>query len=247
MSLDQLARSLRYPEAGTYSELSSEYYDPVKHPTCADFRDASRKLLHALIDEGVIQIEGSVCEVGAGKSLVAEVLLDLKSNIEGLLITDISFDMLSYSRAFGDHGASLLVADAYNLPYRDQAMDLEFAILADPYNVPNYWEESARVLRPRGMTLLVVPSYIWASKFRTSDSNERNNAARFETRSGVETFVPSYILPADEQIALAQKFGFECVDFRTVSKGQLQRSRSPKLCLLEPDDAIVEGYVLCNH
>lgn len=247
MNLGQPARSSRYPETGTYSELSYEYYDPVKHPTCADFRDASRKLLNDLIGAGVIQAEGSACEVGAGKSLVAEVLLDLKRVIEGLLITDVSFEMLSHSKQFGDYGASVLVADAHNLPFGDEAMDLVFAILADPYNVPKFWEESARVLRPRGMILFMVPSYVWASKFRTSDSNERDEVARFVTSRGVEIFVPSYIFSPPEQIALAKEFGFECIDFRTVSKGHLQRSRSPKLCLLEPDDAVVEGYIFRNQ
>lgn len=247
MNSSQLAQSLRFPETGTYSELYSEYYDPVKHPTCADFRDASRKLLRDLIGQGSIQPEGSACEVGAGHSLVAEVLTDLKKAIEGLLITDVSLEMLSYSNHFRDYGASLLVADAHNLPFGDESIDVLFAILADPYNLPKYWEESARVMRPRGLMVFLVPSYVWTSKFRTSDPNEHDAVARFEMRSGVELFVPSYISSAPEQIALAREYGFECVDLRTVSKEQLQRIRSPKLCMLEPNDAVVEGYVLRNQ
>lgn len=246
MSLDQLAQSSRYLEIGTYSELSSEYYDPVLHPTCADFRNASRKLLHDLIDEALIQAKGSVCEVGAGKSLVAEVLLDRRCKIEDFLISDVSFEMLSYSKHFGDGGANLLVADANNLPFPDKAVDVLFAILADPYNVPMFWEESARILRRGGMMLFVIPSHTWASKFRTSDRHERHEVARFETRSGAEIFVPSYILPATEQVALALEFGFECIHLRTVSTGHLRRSRSPKLRLLESGDAVIEGYVFRN-
>lgn len=244
MNLNQLARSSKYPEIGTYSELSSEYYDSVKHPTCADFADASRILLHDLFEAGVIQPHGFTCEVGAGRSLVAEVLIDLRRSIEGMLITDISFEMLSYSSKFGDRDAVLLAADAENLPLRDEAMDCVFAILADPYNVPKYWVEMARILKPQGVMLFAVPSYVWASKFRSSDPNERNDVARFKTSSGVEVYVPSYVFPVHEQIALARECGFEVVDFRMVRKKHLQRIRSPKLCLLEPNDAVVEGYVL---
>lgn len=243
MSSKHLARSSKYPELGAYSELSSEYYDPIKHPTCADFRDASRILLQSLIDDGVIQPEGFICEVGAGKSLLAEVLIDLKGSLEGILITDISYEMLAYSNDFRDHYAGLLAADANCLPFQDGAMDCLFAILSDPYNVPRYWEESARVLRPGGMMLFVVPSYVWASKFRSSDADERNDVARFETSIGTELNVPSYIFPAREQIGIARVSGFEDVDFRTVRKSHLRKVRSPKLCLLEPNDAVVEGYV----
>lgn len=247
MNLNQLAQSLRLPEIGTYSELSAEYYDPVNHPTCADFRSASRELLHDLIEGSVIQVDGSACEVGAGKSLVAEVLLRLEREIQNFLITDISFEMLWHSRNFSDYGASLLVADAYNLPLRDETMDMIFAILGDPYNVAKYWEESARVLRPHGMMLFLVPSHVWATKFRASDSNEGAEVARFETGSGKELFVPSYIRPAAEQMALARKFGFERVDYRKVPKKRLQRAKSPKLCLLEPEDAVVESYIFLKQ
>ena len=144
-------------------------------------------------------------------------------------------------------GRGFLVADAHNLPFGDESIDVLFAILADPYNLPKYWEESARVMRPRGLMVFLVPSYVWTCKFRTSDPNEHDAVARFELRNGVELFVPSYILSAPEQIALAREYGFETVDFRTVSKEHLQRIRSPKLCLLEPNDAVVEGYVLRNQ
>ena len=116
MNLDQLARNSRYPETGTYSELSSEYYDSVKHPTCADFRDAGRLLLYDFVDQGLIRSDGRTIEVGAGRSLVAEVLSARDRSIEGLLITDISFEMLWHSREFSEHGARLLVANALNLP-----------------------------------------------------------------------------------------------------------------------------------
>lgn len=64
----------------TFDVVAPEYYDPVRHPTCGNFRRASEILLAKWLSkfEGIRE----VCEVGAGKSVVAELLLKKQPHSE---------------------------------------------------------------------------------------------------------------------------------------------------------------------
>ena len=95
---------------GEYEDLASEYYDPLRHPTCANFREASDLLLGGWLRE--YSAAGAwICEVGAGRSTVAEQLAMRNISLNRLTLADSSAEMLAYSREWAARGALLVLAD----------------------------------------------------------------------------------------------------------------------------------------
>src|SRR5690606_35896916 len=90
---------------GSYEALASEYYDAVRHPTCANFREASRLIINSWLDTAWPD-SGWVCEVGAGQSLLAELIEERELPFDRVLITDASPSMLRHSQHWQAKGAT---------------------------------------------------------------------------------------------------------------------------------------------
>src|SRR6266851_1243674 len=74
-------------EIGSYEDVASEYYDVRLHPTCADFRIASRSFLLKLFREQ--NPRGRIADVGCGHSLLSEFVTN------DLVLVDASPKMLA--------------------------------------------------------------------------------------------------------------------------------------------------------
>src|SRR5271169_4259006 len=155
---------------GTYANLASEYYDSVRHPTCANFREASLLLMRPWVRKFVTG-GVDIVETGAGASIVLELLAGKTREVGRLVLTDASREMLRYSSSSSSR-CEMLICDAQRLPLTSSKFDLVFASLGDPYNCPSFWSEADRVLRPAGHVLFTSPSFDWARQFR----NECNSA-----------------------------------------------------------------------
>lgn len=103
--------------------------------------------------------ESNACEVGAGKSLAAELLIRHGRSLKHLLITDESAKMLEYSRQYEKAGATLSVANAERLPVLSGSMGCIVASLGDPYNTDEFWTETFRVLARGGQAVFTTPAY----------------------------------------------------------------------------------------
>jgi SAM-dependent methyltransferase len=226
--------------------LAHEYYDATRHPTCANFREASRIFLREALKDTTWPVE-SVLELGAGKSIMAEIVIEEKDERPRTFsITDASCEMLEYSRHWEDLGAKLQVADALALPYKAGTYSLIVASLADPYNQSALWAEVARVLSKSGRFVFTCPSYGWAISFRKR-TDCPTNRAEFLLRDGTAVQVPSFVFDKDEMESLASAFGLTLVNYRTVSVEELpRRALSPKLqdSVLAP---VIDGYVFVKH
>lgn len=221
---------------GTYSDLASEYYDPGRHPTCANFREASQLLLTPWMCD-LTNDRVDLLETGAGASIVCEWLLDTRRRIGGLVVTDVSQEMLRYSRgsAICPH---LIVCDAQRLPLISSGFDIVVASLGDPYNSVPFWSEVARVLRPGGHVLFTTPSFEWALQFRSGSYR-----AEFILSNGRATTVPSYIQSNDVQRRMIERCKMALLEIRVIQDSELHRTpRSPKL----RTGPIVTGY-LCRR
>jgi hypothetical protein len=117
--------------ATRYAIVASEYYDRERHPTCADFRWASDRLLGRLMPESPA---GLLCDVGAGDSALAAWLLRHGTDLAGICLFDTSSEMLAHSARWVARGATADVACAEALPIADGGADLVVASLADPYD-----------------------------------------------------------------------------------------------------------------
>ncbi len=233
-------------QVSSFNVVADEYYNPAHHPTCNNFRRGSAVIVARWLRE-TLDDDTCICEVGAGKSLVAEVLLSDGRSLDQLLITDQSARMLQYSRPFETEGARLAVADAENLPLESGSIDCLVASLGDPYNQIGFWTEAKRVLTENGTAVLTVPSYDWARCFRKAGMTDFDRA-EFELADGRRVFIPSFIYPESQQKALVEKAGLTVEDIQEVTLGELVNEElSPKLCIDRgPQAAVVTGYFICK-
>jgi methyltransferase family protein len=232
--------------ATAYEVLAPEYYDPVRHPTCANFRLASQQLIRPWLEK---HSDGrAICEIGAGMSVVADLLLEMQLPLGNLYLTDSAQSMLKHSEKWAVGGASSIVAEASALPFATSAFGLCVSSLGDPYNVSSFWSELARVISANGYAIFTTPSYEWASRYRSNGSGDANGAvAEFILSDGRTIHVPSLIYSRPDQVAMiARGHLMEVMDFREITFSQLPAaSISPKLLVTrELDLPIMAGYLM---
>lgn len=223
--------------------VAEEYYIPSRHPTCDNFRAASKMFVAAWLNH--IPEGASICEVGAGKSVVAEHLIEIGVPLSHLLITDQSARMLKYSTQFCQFGASLKEADATHLPLGAESVDYLISSLGDPYNVREFWVEVARVLGSAGKAIFTTPAYTWAKHFRVNGA-QAFKEAEFELIDGSRVLLPSFIYSDCEQQNMIRAVGLNIVATHNILIRNLEGERlSHKLGLDRgPDGEVVSGYLI---
>jgi SAM-dependent methyltransferase len=220
--------------AAAFDEVAAEYYDPSRHPTCANFRFATALRLEGWLEH---YRDGCLCEVGCGKSLAAEILSRHNSSLPHVMLTDDSPLMLEYSSAWQAHGAQLKLASADELPFRSGSLQCLVSCLGDPYNTSAFWRESARVLGPHGTVFYSTPAYNWSRTFRQSETAHQ---AEFELADGRRVMIPSYIYPEVDQIRVVEEAGLRIKEISKVTLKDLHgQPLSPKLLLRRGLDAPV--------
>jgi SAM-dependent methyltransferase len=237
-----LARSSHQEESrSAFEALAREYYDPDKHPTCANFRAASRLLLVRWLQK---ILDTPACEVGSGSSLLAEILVERDYPLQSVTLTDVSPKMLAHSLRFKSLGAGLEIAAANELPFSPDTQAMVVSSLGDPYNNLEFWEEAARVLIPRGHIFFSTPSFEWAAAYRIALPQPLQARAEFEATNGKNIWIPSVVLPEEKQKNLIESAGFEVVSIEFVSLRDLQPPISSKLSVLNSAQAaVVTGYL----
>jgi SAM-dependent methyltransferase len=225
--------------------VADEYYILSRHPTCSNFRTGSTMIIAPWLLR--MAVETTACEVGAGKSIVAELLLNNGRSLHKLLITDESARMLEYSRQFEAAGATLKVASAERLPAISGSIDWMVASLGDPYNNSGFWAEASRILKPGGAALFTTPAYDWAKCFRREgeSSSAAFNEAEFELMNGRRVRLPSFIYSEEDQLSLVEKSGLIVREVIHITIADLKGEvLSPKLCLYRGSAGpVVTGFL----
>jgi SAM-dependent methyltransferase len=198
----------------SYEEIANEYYDAHRHPTCANFRQASRSILKRWLVHDR-RLANRIWDVGAGASLVAELLVERRASVDGLAILDCSPAMLRHSEPWAASGAELFVASVTEMPTGDASSSLVVSSLGDAYNEPALWIEIARVLAPKGTCVYTTPSHDWATRFR-ADAPDGGITAEFELADGRSIRVPSLVYPRDEQTQMIEAAGLYVEDIGDV-------------------------------
>jgi 2-polyprenyl-3-methyl-5-hydroxy-6-metoxy-1,4-benzoquinol methylase len=211
----------------SYDRIAVEYYDAARHPTCADFRDASRMLLMEFLAG---EIPGPrALELGAGKSLLAECFAARGFPLETLTITDASATMLAYSEPWRARGATLAVASVDSFEAVDASFDLIASCLGDPYNTPALWRRITHWLAPGGACFYTTPSFAWAERFRPRHQSGREAVAEFLV-DGESIYVPSWVLRPKAQCAMIEAAGLRVEGMSVVTRRDLPSgARSMKL------------------
>ena len=180
-------------------------------------------------------------DVGAGDSVLAEVLAARGVSLEGTTALDESPSMLAHSQKWTSRGLRLVVGDAESIPAEDGSASLVVASLGDPYNTDEWWAEAARVLAPGGVCLFTTPTHEWAESFRDGATRD---VAEFELADGRKILVPSLVRSPEEQVRQIEQAGLRVDAVGQVTRDDLGRHPpSPKLDVLADDDApVVRGY-----
>lgn len=230
--------AFKNPLLNTYSAVAAEYYDANMHPTCQNFRDGSRSFLATSLVE--IDRAGITLEVGAGNAMLGEFSEKNRMQFEQMILLDSSSEMLAYSKQY-KHTAQLIVGDALSLPFSAHSVSLMVASLADPFNVPSFWQEAHRSLKTGGHFIFTIPSYEWASSFRQISEYEFADTAYFQLRSGERIYLPSLVKPEAEQASMMSSFGFRVVKTSGVAVDAIPFPHSPKIFGFKN---ILTGYVV---
>jgi SAM-dependent methyltransferase len=228
-----------------YEILAAEYYDASRHPTCANFREASALLAQEWVSDHMSDMRFS-CEVGCGKSLLAEIISDYLPPEGRLMLVDSSPSMLAYSRIYHGRRNGLALGEAERLPFRAGAIDAILFSLGDPYNTQSFWAEVKRVLAHKGTGLFTTPAFAWMQNFREGHADKMR--AEFDLNNGQKVCVPSMIYPRDEQRRRIEVHGLVVGDVIDIPVSALRHTTvSPKLITNRgPGLPIVTGYFITN-
>ncbi len=218
----------------SYAQLALEYYDPQRHPTCANLREASAALLREWISVHA-ESGAAVLETGAGRSLATDLANQLGLRV-ALTVSDKSPEMLAKTPL--SFGEGRIILDAECMAVQNSSFDVIVSSLGDPYNTEAFWRECARILRPNGYVFFTTPSFAWASRFRT-ETGAPAMAAEFWLAEGRTLFVPSFVFSHAAQKRMIHATGLRVEAVEEVHASEIRNTtRSSKL----RDCALVTGY-----
>jgi SAM-dependent methyltransferase len=221
-----------------YEEIAAEYYDASRHPTSANFRQASRQVLEAVLPD-LVRPTSDLAEVGCGDSLLMAVVTATGAAFGSVTLMDSSRTMLGYSERWRQPGVELLLADAQEVPVADGSFDVVISILGDPYNTPRFWAETERIVRDGGHVLYTTPSFDWSLAFR-GDSGR----AVFDRSKGDDLAVQSIVVDVEAQHRMIEQAGLAPVRQINVPLDDLVGPISPKLHVLpSPQSSVVTAYL----
>lgn len=206
----------------TYGFLAEEYYDETLHPTCSNLREASKELIREIIRSGGLGQFKNVLEIGAGKSLLIELIEEEGFSFEKILITDSNEAMLQHTKnIIRDINCEIKVLDAEKTGFVDQSFDLIISSLGDPYNTLKLWFEISRILSKNGLCIFTTPSFDWSQKYRGNSLNHK--FAEFLTKDNELVKVPSFIYDYNGQNEILSKAGLEIVKTYDYKLNELQQ------------------------
>ena len=236
----QISTSRYSNNSESYRQVALEYYDILKHPTCANFRSATRIVLSKF---SKIVLDGAtVCEIGAGKSLYAECVPDWRKRNHRLILNDSVSEMLFHSRNALDEGAEAAISDASTLTLPQRA-DFILCSLGDPYNLTSFWNNCTKILNDDGYLLFTTPSFEWASFFRSPDKTSQTHA-EFLLSDGRTVLMPSYIVSEQRQINLVTSAGLVVQEFGHVRISELSDMIISSKLSYGPELAVIDWYLV---
>jgi len=231
----------RLATRSTYEALAAEYYDSSRHPTCANFRQASLLVVTEFLESARHSPTGLWCDLGAGDSVLLEAMDRNPWRVDHrrIMLIDASQRMLLHTPRARLRGERLVLAQVDELPLPDRSVGLVIASLGDPYNLPSFWHELGRVAEIGAVVCYTTPSYQWALSYRTVEGSP-DDRARFLLSDGNIVEVDSIILPPERQVRMCENSGFVVDQIVEISVSQLVGPISPKL---KGFDKAVTGFV----
>lgn len=226
-----------------YSFIAHEYYDAKRHPTCANFREASKSLIHEHLKAVQMNKVNSILEIGAGKSIILELILNFDLQNKDIIISDKEIEMLKYSEELAlKNNCKLTQLDAQETGLTESSIDLIISSLGDPYNTRKMWNEIYRVLSPNGIIIFTTPSFQWSSEFRKN--SKEDSFAEFLTTQNKLVRVPSYIYNFENQKIIIESSGFSILNFSEFKLNMLTESEISNKLKITRNPSITSSYLI---
>jgi len=196
-------RRLEEESNAAYRLVAAEYYDG-RHMTCRAFDFLDEQILDVYRKKcGLVESRKQYLEVGAG---IATLLRGVLPSDSTLVAGDFCAEMAQHALPLPPN-ITYRQFSAFNLPFPENHFDGVFAFLADSYNVPRFYSETWRVLKPGGFLFLTCPTKLWATTLRQGDC-ELLQYARFTTLEGRTVFIPSITRSKEEYHQVLARVGF---------------------------------------
>lgn len=222
-----------------YEDIAAEYYDHRLHPTCRDLRKLSDQFFCSHLLAGLPD-DGDLVEMGPGASTLAPVAAAI-GTLSRVILVDSSRRMLSYSDRWIAAGARSVVAPAEATGLCSGSASLIVSSLGDPYNIPEFWTEVARLLKPNGRCLFTTPSFEWSSQFRSGGVQE---VAEFLRSDGARLFMPSYVSNETDQVMMIEAAGLFVDGREAFGTELLSTEPAPKLLCVSEGTPVVSAYIV---
>ncbi len=224
-----------------YSKVGQEYYDAERHPTCAAFGEASFALLKQSVPPEFGSSGQIISDIGAGQSVVAQLLGNRIDRVKALYLIDNSPEMLGYSKKLHFSNVVRCITSASEIDSLGVHFDFVVGGLGDPYNDVGFWKAVSRSLCDDGVCFYTTPSFEWASTYRSTNLSETPDSALFELRDGQRVHLPSFIFNESEQTKLMNSFGLAVQHIEHFKVSSLS-SVPKKLTHLHTDTPVVTLY-----
>ena len=227
-----------------YKIIAGEYYDPDFHPTCSNFREASKILIKKEFFNIPQNESYYILEVGAGKSVLIEICKELDLRFNKIVISDAEEQMLKYSFPFELRNMEFSIIDAENTNIENSFFDIIISSLGDSYNTSKFWKEIRRTLKDGGYCLYTTPSHEWCNIFRKNQINK--DLASFITKADDEVYIPSLIYDETTQVKMIEDVGLTCKQINEIKLRSLNdQIISPKLRTELADELpVVTSYLI---
>ncbi len=227
----------------SYDVVAREYYDPILHPTCSNFRSASIILISEFLR--ALPAMGRTLDLGAGRSVVPEVELQSLRSLSSIVLFDGSRDMLANNEPEFLARCEAIVGEPSNIPLVNEGVDLIISSLGDPYNNQNVWKECARLLTKFGRLIYTTPAYEWMVRYRVEEEGAPEHISRFVDRNGAVHDLPSFVYDPRTQSDLFGKAGLLVEETKVCYADEVPGPLSPKLVNCSKERLpIVRGFLL---
>lgn len=206
-----------------YDKLAREYYNAKLHPSSAVFRELSIVALNR--HNHFLRGKGKYVEFGCGLGV-----LDTLVQSDQVVLTDNSPQMLQHAIDRTSDSVSCLQTDALRSCFEKNSVSVAVALLADPYNVPEFFNEMNRVVRLGGALIFSTPSHEWAVALREKVGLDETET-RFTTQESGIISAPSFVRSRQKQESVLREAGFSIVAFEQLAVQDSNCNPSPHVQL----------------
>ncbi len=210
----EVLREIARDASKSYDKVAKGYNLP-SHETIRNFETVTLDFLEGTLLKQVQQGQ-LVLDLGGGRAYASMKLAELGSNV---VLGDISFQMLRYTKLESLLKLKYCQLSAFELPFKDGVFDLVMTMLCGAYLTRKSAKEIFRILKPNGIYFVTETPTDWARAVQPQ-RNMPLDKIWFKDHNGGVVLLPfQFIYNIDELVELVEGVGFKTIIKKTLSPG----------------------------